>query len=430
MSKMDVERFGRVLAAACLIAASGCAGVEQAGSKAGSGASSSSSGRSERGIVDTTQGRPQARVDARRQQAAGQARLGRKKVSLASVELDKRCATLVAPFSLAGNVESLFSMGLAKVSDSVGSMLNSNAQIGSAQSKREIGQSRHRITKSVRDAAIRMNWLPMDAEVYYGQLQHDKLRDQLLSRDQRIGKRLYPAADRMLADILGAIDEPHEYEFQLHILTRSGENAMALPGGFIYLDKALVDDPSLKRKAHYALAHEVAHVLQRHETRNAQARIVDAVSLSDKSLDLMDTIRQIRVRNRAMIESVLAGKLLFERHFSDQELSADGCGVRLLDRTLDDPAELVATVQAFVDRLSEEGDAHAHGTAAGRATGSRGMRTVSGGAPLVVRPNAGGRPMQADDVIEIVTRPVDRHPVAAERIERLREILKVVRDGN
>ena len=110
---------------------------------------------------------------------------------------DRRCATLVAPFSLTSNVESLFSMGFAKVSDSIGSMLNSNAEIGSARSRREIEQSRHKVAKSVREAAIRMNWLPMDAEVYYGQIQHDKLGDQaeLVATFQAFVDRLPADAD-------------------------------------------------------------------------------------------------------------------------------------------------------------------------------------------------------------------------------------------
>jgi predicted Zn-dependent protease len=59
-------------------------------------------------------------------------------------------------------------------------------------------------------------------------------------------------------------------------------NAMARPGGFLYVDQGLLSDSKAKLKARFALAHEVAHVLQRHETKELQGLIVDSFTAKDE----------------------------------------------------------------------------------------------------------------------------------------------------
>jgi predicted Zn-dependent protease len=221
--------------------------------------------------------------------------------------------------------------------------------------------------------------------------------------------------------MLEALGETYDYKFQLFILTRSGENAMSLPGGYIYLDKALLDERPSMRKARYALAHELAHVLQRHETRNAQARIIDSISLTGSTEDLVKTIRQPETQGRAVVASMLTGKLLYERHFADQELGADACGVRMLNGMLGDREELVATLQEFVDQLpSQAAEAAEPGRPPAGPTRSKSAATTV---------SARGSNLKTDDVIGLVTRPINRHPDAQARVSLLREMLAALRAG-
>ena len=73
----------------------------------------------------------------------------------------------------------------------------------------------------------------------------------------------------MLALVLSGVTEAHPYTFELHVRGAGEDNAMALPGGIVYIDAGLLReaDPA---KARFALAHEISHVLRRHETRIAQ----------------------------------------------------------------------------------------------------------------------------------------------------------------
>jgi len=325
--------------------------------------------------------------------------VGAKKIDVASVELDARCARLVAPFTPSDNFGDLSLIAAGGLGSMLGASLESKlAPKGQPKPKPDLKGQRHQMSLSMRQSAVRMNWLPMSLEVAYGERQHKQMEDEVLARESTLGRRLYPVADKMLADLLKTVDEPHDYQFRVFIRTSSGENAMALPGGLLYLDKALVAEPDKLDKGTFALAHEIAHVLQRHETRIVQARIVDAASLRGGAADLLRTVNQSRAGQETVLNTVLSGKLLFEQHYGGQELQSDACAVRLLDRNFQNPARLRAAVQAFVVSLPPDGPAAS-------------PKAHASGADALA------------NVVELVSRPVDRHPGSADRVRNLNTML-------
>jgi len=345
-------------------------------------------------------------------------KIGNKNIDPSAVVLDPKCETLVEPFELTDNFSELTSLGLGMLGDNAAAIAGNSIQKLTGQATgaaKPPVKLRHNISATVRRAAVRMNWLPMTLEVMYGEHLLDDMKDGLLPRTGRIGPALYAKGDALLAEVLAAVTEPHAYQFRLHISTRSGDNAMALPGGLIVIDKALVEKPELRDKAYFALAHEVAHVLQRHETRSVQARIVDTVSLSSAKGDLVKTMQQANREPAAVVALVLTGKLLFEKHFVNQELQSDACAVRLLDRTLADKRRVRASIQAFVDGLPPSTDK----PAPGRPRPD----------PVVPAGNALLQPGTADaagDLVELVTRPIDRHPSTEARVQNLNTMLRAI----
>ncbi len=340
-------------------------------------------------------------------------RIGNKQVELAATELDPKCHTLVTPFNPTVNVAELSQMAAgmaaemaaanagARMAASVQSAMGGPAA-GKPPPAKPTAAARHNISLSVRRAAMRMNWLPMSAETLYGNRMLDQMKDRLVERDEAVGVKLYPQADALLKEVLAAVGVPHAYHFSVHIRADAGENAMALPGGFLVIDKALVADPSRRNKAYFAVAHEISHVLQRHETRAVQARIVDTVSLKGSLPDLVKTVRQVHSEPKSVLALVVVGKLLFEKHFEDQELQADACAVRLLDTTLNDSRRLRAVLVAFIADLPSAAPVPARGSAAAKS-----------------HPDAGA----LADVIELVARPINRHPSVEARLQNLRTML-------
>src|SRR6186713_1692001 len=135
------------------------------------------------------------------------------------VVVDQQCATIVEPFKISDNMGKL-------VKDAIGGMLGGLKDRivngGSTPNTKELPEK-------TRLQAKRMNWLPMNVELMYGQRLHDK-ETLILDREKAEGKKYYPVADKILEDALRGINAPHDYTFKLFILKQPGRNALARPG--------------------------------------------------------------------------------------------------------------------------------------------------------------------------------------------------------
>ena len=262
------------------------------------------------------------------------------KISL--VVLDKNCPDIVQPYKLVDNVASIGAFSL-KESVKTGLEFLKNA----VQSGPKEGRAKDELSDSTKLAAKQLNWLPMNAETLYGKKSHET-ETNLLDRKSKLGEKYYPVADEILNKILSTIKEKHEYAFQLYVLKNLTRNALARPGGYLYLDQGLLESPAVLPKAYFALAHEISHVLQRHETKELQGAVVDSITGKKQ---LMQVMQNVGNDPSVILAHVKVGKDIFSQHHSDQELQSDSCAVRLLSRVLPDRQELANTIDAFVQDL-------------------------------------------------------------------------------
>jgi predicted Zn-dependent protease len=259
----------------------------------------------------------------------------------------------------------------------------------------------------------------MAAEVAYGRRDHENELNDILSRDSKEGKKLYPIADAMLHDILVNVKEPTGYDFNLFILKTDDHNAIARPGGFVYLDAGLIKDPKLRPKAEFALAHEVAHVLQRHETLELQGLIVDSFAFRK---DIAEAIAKMKNDPSSVLTRIRLDKNQYVRYHLDQELQADSCSARLLGRVYDDPLPLAKSLGAFLEDLPTDNAVTT--TLAATTTGVTGATSV-GAAPanqtLVAIQNTTAVTEQ------IVNEPARSHPSSLERRQNLTAVYQEVK---
>ncbi len=309
-----------------------------------------------------------------------------KKVSKqASVVFDKKCEAIVQPYTLTDNLTAL---GSFTVKEGFGSLTDR------AFSGRGGGRA-DAIGESTKLAANQLNWLPMAVEVEYGERVHADVLDDVLPPGGTLGKKHYPTARGMLQEVLAKIWQKHDYDFKLFILKNFTRNAVARPGGFLYLDQGLVDTQAVRGKAYFALAHEIAHVLQRHETKELQSMVVDSVPSKG---ELVKMVSGATKDPRAVLARVKAKKNLFTRHHIDQELQADSCAAKLLGRVFGDTQRLAESLNAFLRDLppSESGKPRPAAQSQGQAF----VQTTT----------------------DIVDSPVRRHPTSEERVRNLRTI--------
>lgn len=316
----------------------------------------------------------------------------------ALVVLDRHCAELVQPYRLTDNFASLTVFGMQEGLKAVPGQLSRLLGGGGSQA----AASSDKLGESAKLAAKQLNWLPMNAEVMYAERQHQSRQDELLARDSKQGRKYYPAADKMLSDILASIHEPYDYQFKLFIVKSDNHNALALPGGYLYLDKGLLSTPQMQKKAYFALAHEISHVLQRHETKEMQSLVVDSFSVKS---DLLTVMKNAQGNPKAVVDRVKLEKGQFTRHHVDQELQADSCAVKMLSRVYPDRQLLAESINAFISDLPAT-----QGASASKAASNQ---TVA----------------MAGDVEDIVKSPAMRHPNTQERKANLQAIYQEVTAG-
>jgi Zn-dependent protease with chaperone function len=323
--------------------------------------------------------------------------VGRKRVTLSSAELDKHCDRVVVPFALNANLADLTALAAAGASESLPGFLSGGAK------DKQMTASKHQISRSVRERALKLNWMPMSLEKRYGRTLHDQAvtAGDLVERESVLGKRLYPKADALLAALLGGVKQEHPYKFELHIRKANEDNAIALPGGIVYLDAGLLRDAN-PAKARFALAHELSHVLRRHETRIAQARIIDTISLTGSTSDLVRVLKDPSAISAGVLKSATVGHKVFQQHYADQELQSDSCAVRVLNEALDDNRDVEAAIASFIASLQPDASSPS-------SPGAEKKQAGAGNAGVVA---LGG-------LVKEVSNPIDRHPSSRERVDNL-----------
>jgi len=221
---------------------------------------------------------------------------------------DLTCKQVVAPFKLESNLKIL----TTTITSNLGGLFSGGGK--------ELKLDR------LREKAKKANWLPLDAEVMYGETIHEKKMEKnirILDRNNKRSyvRKLYAEGDAALARVLASIDEEYPYEFKLFIVDDRSVNAEAIPGGYLYVNAGVFKTDYVE----LVMAHEVAHVLRRHTTKELQARLVDSVETADDLKKLVSASREGDV----ILEKVLLLKKAIVQYSKQQELQSDACAVRI-----------------------------------------------------------------------------------------------------
>jgi predicted Zn-dependent protease len=195
-------------------------------------------------------------------------------------------------------------------------------------------------------------WMPAEAEARLAKSAHAEM----VAKQQVIDEDDLNAMDRAaLAKIRSVVDQlaaqlpaGQPYRFEVYLTGEDEANARALPGGLIYVSKAAARGSG--ELLTILLAHEVAHVTKRHQSRWVQGRLVDSATSIDQLLNLLRGNQEVISATMAQAGGLNAR---FARFSADQELEADACAVRL---GAAQPAfDVRAGVDAFLGMIEKEG---------------------------------------------------------------------------
>jgi len=190
-----------------------------------------------------------------------------------------------------------------------------------------------------------------------------------IMREVRIDRGYYDdteATDYLnnLGTRLAAQSSDARQSFEFFLMRDTQINAFALPGGFIGVNTGLILGAQSESEAASVLAHEIAHVTQRHIARMfAQQKQSQLVSLAAMALAIL-AARASAQAGEAAVMLAQAGAIQSQINFTrDNEREADRVGLQILERAGFDPRGMAT----FFERLQ-------------RAT-----RVYEGGAPSYLR---------------------------------------------
>jgi predicted Zn-dependent protease len=136
------------------------------------------------------------------------------------------------------------------------------------------------------------------------------------------------------------------YEFDFHLLDDDQTiNAFALPGGQIFITRALYDKLNTEGELAGVLGHEIGHVIARHSAEHiAKAKLTEG--LTGAAVIAAYDPNNPSSASRAQI-AVLIGQLINLKFGRDDELESDYLGVCLINDSGYDPNELISVMQVL-----------------------------------------------------------------------------------
>jgi len=133
---------------------------------------------------------------------------------------------------------------------------------------------------------------------------------------------------------LAAVAPGAKYPYQIRVVNASDINAFSLPGGFMYVNRGLIEAARSEPELAAVLAHEMAHVALRHGTHQASKAY-----LTQAGIGILGGLLG-RGGNPSQIFQVIGGlgmNALFLKFSRDIEYQADTVGAQIMARAGYDP---------------------------------------------------------------------------------------------
>lgn len=154
-------------------------------------------------------------------------------------------------------------------------------------------------------------------------------------RDQQL-------VDHIGAVLVNAIDRDTPWQWEFHLLADPNTiNAFALPGGQVFITRALYDRLETEGQLAGVLGHEVGHVIERHGAQRMAKQeltqgLVGAAGVAGDS------------RTAAQMAAAI-GNLVNMSYGRDDELESDGWGIELMVNAGYDPRAMIGVMEILRD---------------------------------------------------------------------------------
>jgi beta-barrel assembly-enhancing protease len=151
------------------------------------------------------------------------------------------------------------------------------------------------------------------------------------------------------------------FGYRFRVVNASDLNAFALPGGYIYLNRGIIEAARTEGEVAGVLAHEIAHVALRHGTQN-----VTKAQVAQTGAGILGSILGGKVsRDAGQVINIAGGvglNALFLKYSREAERDADILGAQILARAGYNPMDMVSFFQTLErsDRRQQTSWFHSH----------------------------------------------------------------------
>ena len=196
------------------------------------------------------------------------------------------------------------------------------------------GESQRVALTTDEEIAMGLQALPQMTKQHGGLLQDQRLQDFL----DKLGSKLLNALPVYLKTQNKNAANPYKFEFHLLADSRS-INAFALPGGQVFITKALFDKLDSEAQIAGVIGHEIGHVLARHGAQRLANQkltqgLAQAVGMAGGGHDTM------RI-------AMMVGQMVNMKYGREDELESDKWGVRLTRWAGYDPSAMLKVMHVL-----------------------------------------------------------------------------------
>jgi predicted Zn-dependent protease len=144
----------------------------------------------------------------------------------------------------------------------------------------------------------------------------------------------------------GSLASRAPYQFEFHLLADPQTiNAFALPGGQVFITRALYDKLETEGQLAGVLGHEIGHVVARHSAEQiAKAQLTEG--LTGAAVIAAYDPNNPASANSAQV-AALIGQLITLKYGRDDELEADKFGVCFMNDAGYDPNEMIGVMKVL-----------------------------------------------------------------------------------
>ncbi|MGO9275696.1 MAG: M48 family metalloprotease [Terriglobia bacterium] len=142
------------------------------------------------------------------------------------------------------------------------------------------------------------------------------------------------------------------YPFAFRVVNSPDINASALPGGFIYVNRATIESAQDEAQLAGVMAHEEGHVVMRHATQRATELLLHRLGLGVLE-GLLGQNSGLGGRLTEMGVSFLIGSALL-KYSPDEEIQADAVGVYMLYHAGYDPRAMTQFFEIIQQKYPQQ----------------------------------------------------------------------------